>query len=230
MDRDLRVSAIAEASAAIKGVPREQLPGFGKRILLADDNADMRDYVRRLLDTQGYEVDAVEDGERALASARSTPPDLVLTDVMMPKLDGFGVLRGIRSDPKLAGTPVLMLSARAGEEAKVEALDAAADDYLAKPFAARELLARVNSNIQMAALRRDAARAVMQSEQRFMMSQERLSLALSTGRVADIRLGCRKRQVEHPRSAEPVLRCFIRGPFERGAASADLRRHSPRRP
>jgi signal transduction histidine kinase len=93
-------------------------------------------------------------------------------------------LRGIRGDPALAGTPVLMLSARAGEEAKVEALDAAADDYLAKPFAARELLARVNSNIQMATVRRDAARAVMHSEQRFVMTQERLSLALATGRVA----------------------------------------------
>jgi PAS domain S-box-containing protein len=176
--------SIAEASAAAKGIPREQLAGFGKRILLADDNADMRDYVRRLLITQGYEVDAVENGEAALASARNAPPDLVLTDVMMPRLDGFGVLRGIRSDVALASTPVLMLSARAGEEAKVEALDAAADDYLAKPFAARELLARVNSNIQMAAIRREAARAVMQSEQRFMMTQERLSLALSTGRVA----------------------------------------------
>jgi signal transduction histidine kinase/DNA-binding response OmpR family regulator len=176
--------AIVEASAATKGLPREQLAGFGKRVLLADDNADMRDYVRRLLMTQGYDVEAVEDGEAALASARKRAPDLVLTDVMMPKLDGFGVLRGIRGDPALAGTPVLMLSARAGEEAKVEALDAAADDYLAKPFAARELLARVNSNIQMAAVRRDAARAVMQSEQRFVMTQERLTLALATGRVA----------------------------------------------
>jgi PAS domain S-box-containing protein len=176
--------AIVEASAASKGLPREQLAGFGKRVLLADDNSDMRDYVRRLLITQGYDVDAVEDGEAALASARKRAPDLVLTDVMMPKLDGFGVLRGIRGDPALAGTPVLMLSARAGEEAKVEALDAAADDYLAKPFAARELLARVNSNIQMAAVRRDAARAVMQSEQRFVMTQDRLTLALATGRVA----------------------------------------------
>jgi PAS domain S-box-containing protein len=176
--------AIADVSAATKGVPREALPGFGKRILLADDNADMRDYVRRLLITQGYEVEAVEDGEAALASARKTAPDLVLTDVMMPKLDGFGVLRGIRNDAALAGTPVLMLSARAGDEAKIEALDAAADDYLAKPFIARELLARVNSNIQMAVVRRDAARAVMQSEQRFVMTQERLTLALSTGRVA----------------------------------------------
>ena len=174
----------AETALATEEQPRDSLPGFGKRVLLADDNADMRDYVRRLLEAQGYAVETAEDGEVALASARRSPPDLVLTDVMMPKLDGFGVLRGIRSDAKLAGTPVLMLSARAGEETKVQALDAAADDYLAKPFAARELLARVNSNIQMAMVRRDAARSVMQSEQRFVMSQERLTLALSTGRVA----------------------------------------------
>jgi signal transduction histidine kinase/DNA-binding response OmpR family regulator len=180
----LASSEPSRAALATDELPRESLPGFGKRVLLADDNADMRDYVRRLLETHGYAVETVEDGEAALSSARRSPPDLILTDVMMPKLDGFGVLRGIRSDPKLAGTPVLILSARAGEEAKVEALDAAADDYLAKPFAARELLARVNSNIQMAVVRRDAARSVMQSEQRFVMSQERLTLALSTGRVA----------------------------------------------
>src|SRR6201999_1752457 len=96
----------------------------GKRVLLADDNADMRDYVRRLLIAQGYEVEAVEDGEAALAAARQAAPGLALTDVMMPKLDGFGLLRGIRNPPALASTPVLMLSARAGEEAKIEALDA----------------------------------------------------------------------------------------------------------
>jgi PAS domain S-box-containing protein len=175
---------ISQAAAVAEQIPRDSLPGFGKRVLIADDNADMRDYVRRLLETQGYTVETVEDGEAALASARHSVPDLILTDVMMPRLDGFGVLRGIRADPKLASTPVLMLSARAGEEAKVEALDAAADDYLAKPFAARELLARVNSNIQMATVRTEAARAVMLSEQRFVMSQERLTLALSTGRVA----------------------------------------------
>jgi signal transduction histidine kinase/DNA-binding response OmpR family regulator len=184
LEARLASSVSSQTAVATEELPRELLPGFGKRVLLADDNADMRDYVRRLLEAQGYAVETAEDGEVALASARRSPPDLVLTDVMMPKLDGFGVLRGIRTDPKLAGTPVLMLSARAGEEAKVQALDAAADDYLAKPFAARELLARVNSNIQMAIVRRDAARSVMQSEQRFVMSQERLTLALSTGRVA----------------------------------------------
>jgi PAS domain S-box-containing protein len=184
LEKGLPPPVSSETALAAEELSRDSLPGVGRRILLADDNADMRDYVRRLLEAHGYVVETVEDGEAALASARRSAPDLVLTDVMMPKLDGFDVLRGIRSDAKLAGIPVLMLSARAGEEAKVEALDAAADDYLAKPFGARELLARVNSNIQMARVRRDAARAVMQSEQRYVMSQERLTLALSTGRVA----------------------------------------------
>jgi signal transduction histidine kinase len=131
-------------------------PSNGQRILLADDNADMRDYVRQLLETRGYQVEAVGDGETALTTARATRPDLILTDVMMPRLNGIELLRMIRSDPILAGTPVVMLSARAGEDARVEALDAIADDYLAKPFAARELLARIKSNIEIAALRRRA--------------------------------------------------------------------------
>ncbi len=158
------------------------------RVLLADDNADMREYVRRLLEAQGYQVEAVTDGQEALDSARRRTPDLVLSDVMMPHLDGFGLLSAIRHEPTLAGVPVVLLSARAGEEAKVEGLQAGADDYLVKPFAARELLARVAVNIQMARLRRDAARAVMRSEQRALMTQERLELALSSGRIAIFQL------------------------------------------
>jgi DNA-binding response OmpR family regulator/nitrogen-specific signal transduction histidine kinase len=160
------------------------LPGSNKRVLLADDNADMREYVRRLLRAQGYSVEAVSDGQAALRALRDNLPDLVLSDVMMPRLDGFGLLRSIRGDPALTSVPVILLSARAGEEAKIEGLDAGADDYLIKPFAARELLARVSANIQMAAMRRDAAREVMRSEQRFHMTNERLGLALSTGRIA----------------------------------------------
>lgn len=158
--------------------------GAGKRIVLADDNADMREYVRRLLSVAGYEVHAVENGSRALEMARKIAPDLILTDVMMPVMDGFATLREIRRDQRLAGVPVILLSARAGEEAKIEGLDAGADDYLVKPFASRELIARVNSNIQMAVMRREAARAVMESERRFLMTRERLELALSTARVA----------------------------------------------
>jgi signal transduction histidine kinase/DNA-binding response OmpR family regulator len=157
--------------------------GAGKRIVLADDNADMRAYVARLLAGQGYAVEGVGDGVAALAAIRAAPPDLVLTDVMMPGLDGFGLLEAIRADPATRAVPVIMLSARAGEEAKVGGLEAGADDYLVKPFAARELLARVNANIQMAAVRREADRAIWASEQRFRITQERLSIALSAGGV-----------------------------------------------
>ena len=103
---------------------------------------------------------------------------------MMPKLHGFDLLRAIRSEPATASVPVVMLSARAGEEAKIEGLEAGADDYLIKPFAARELVARVKANVQMAEIRREANRAVLLSEQRYLMTQDRLSRALATGRVS----------------------------------------------
>ena len=137
-------------------LPPTAAAASGYRILLADDNTDMRDYVRQLLEAQGYRVEAVADGEAALVAARARRPDLILTDVMMPRLNGIELLKMIRSDKALAGTPVVMLSARAGEDARVKALDAIADDYLAKPFGARELLARIRSNIKIAALRRRA--------------------------------------------------------------------------
>lgn len=177
------------------GSPNGLLPGQGKNILLADDNADVRDYVQRLLRDQGYDVLAVADGEQALRAIESRAPDLILSDVMMPNLDGFGLLRAIRSDSALASIPVILLSARAGEEAKVGGLEAGADDYLIKPFAARELLARVSANIQMAEVRRESAREVMRSEQLALISQERLSIALSTGRIAIFELDATTRLV-----------------------------------
>ncbi|HEY0096365.1 MAG TPA: ATP-binding protein, partial [Archangium sp.] len=118
-------------------------------ILLADDNADMREYVRRLLEGP-YTVEAVENGTRALEAARARPPDLLLSDVMMPGLDGFGLLRELKADSRTAAVPVILLSARAGEEAKVEGLEAGADDYLVKPFGARELVARVEGAVKAA--------------------------------------------------------------------------------
>jgi signal transduction histidine kinase/FixJ family two-component response regulator len=128
----------------------------GGPVLVADDNADMRDYVRRLLAGQGYEVEAVGDGEVALAAARRLAPDLVLSDVMMPRLDGFGLLKALQVEDGLRDVPVILLSARAGEEARVAGADAGADDYLTKPFSARELLARVGANLALARVRREA--------------------------------------------------------------------------
>lgn len=125
------------------------------RVLIADDNADMRGYVGRLLASQNYAVEAVADGQAALDRARANPPDIVLTDIMMPRLDGFGLLKALRADERTRTLPIIMLSARAGEEARVEGLGAGADDYLIKPFSARELLARVRSHLDLARLRKE---------------------------------------------------------------------------
>lgn len=133
------------------------------RILIADDNADLREYLSRLLAAR-YTVEAVGDGEAAFAAAKASQPDLVLTDVMMPKLDGFGLLSALRADSGTRTIPVILLSARAGEEARVEGLGAGADDYLVKPFSARELLARVDGTIALAKLRRDAEQALKDRE------------------------------------------------------------------
>ena len=136
------------------------------RVILADDNADLREYMARLLTEQGYAVQTVADGESALDALRASRPDLLISDVMMPRLDGFGLLRQVRDDPSLRDLPVIMLSARAGEEARVEGLDAGADDYLTKPFSARELLARVSANFKLSRIRQEAAEALRASEQR----------------------------------------------------------------
>jgi PAS domain S-box-containing protein len=124
-----------------------------KCIVVADDNPDMRGYLTHLLCDQ-YDVHAVVDGVEAVAATRRLRPALVLTDVMMPRLDGFGVLNAIRSEPALSGTPVILLSARAGEESRIEGLHAGADDYVVKPFTARELKARIATHVKMAELRR----------------------------------------------------------------------------
>ena len=113
----------------------------------------MRGYVRRLLSSQGYEVDAVADGEAALHAARARPPGLVLADVMMPKLDGLGLVRELRNDPETRGVPIILVSARAGEESRVDGFGKGADDYLIKPFSARELLARVSARLELARVR-----------------------------------------------------------------------------
>jgi signal transduction histidine kinase/CheY-like chemotaxis protein len=128
-----------------------------RRVLLADDNADMRQYVQRILAPE-FDVDSVADGMQALSAARERTPDLVLTDVMMPELDGFGLLKELRNDRHTQAIPVVMLSARAGEEARVEGLQAGADDYLVKPFNARELVARVRVNLELSKLRKELFR------------------------------------------------------------------------
>lgn len=151
--------------------PASSSPGKGERqpasrILFADDNADMREYVRRLLRPR-YDVQVAPDGRIALALVKEYRPDLVLADVMMPGMDGFELLQALRSNQETSNIPVILLSARAGEEAQVEGLEAGADDYLIKPFSARELLARIGAHLEIARLRMAAEHEVRAERERF---------------------------------------------------------------
>ena len=144
----------ASAHPPLPALPREAPRGH---VLLADDNADMRDSLGRLLESR-FTVEAVADGQAALAAARARPPDVVLSDVMMPGLEGFGLVRAFKADPRTAHVPLMLISARAGEEAKIEGLEAGVDDYLVKPFGARELLARVGAKVTVGQARAERER------------------------------------------------------------------------
>ena len=133
-------------------------PAVRVRVLVADDNADMREYLTRLLTGAGYQVRAVADGGEALEAVHAEIPDLVVSDVMMPRLDGLSLVAALRTEPRTAPVPVLLLSARADQEASIEGLQAGADDYLVKPFAAADLLARVRANVELSRLRNHHSR------------------------------------------------------------------------
>ncbi|WP_211467111.1 ATP-binding protein [Collimonas silvisoli] len=160
----LRGGNAAIAGTATAGVPSLVQPAAsaastatsGARVLVADDNADMREYLVRLLAPR-WVVEAVVDGQAALDSALEGPPDLVLSDVMMPRMDGVALLRALRADARTSTVPVILLSARAGEEAIIAGLEIGADDYLVKPFSGRELISRVATHMEMARVRRVTA-------------------------------------------------------------------------
>ena len=133
-------------------------------ILLADDNSDMREYVSRLLSEQ-FRVIAVSNGAEALQAALADPPRLILSDVMMPEMNGFELVKALREDPRTRTIPIILLSARAGEESSVEGLAHGADDYLIKPFTARELLARVDAHLAMQSRREEAEKALKESQE-----------------------------------------------------------------
>jgi signal transduction histidine kinase/DNA-binding response OmpR family regulator len=161
-------------------------PAERPRLLLVDDNADMRLYVRRLLGTR-YDVQVAEDGEAALAAIEQNTPDLVLSDITMPRLDGLGLLTRLRANPRTSTLPIILLSARAGEESLVEGLQTGADDYLIKPFTARELLARVAANLTTARIRKNAAKAAEASEAQLAAVLQQLPVGVTlvdqTGRM-----------------------------------------------
>ena len=145
-------AAVAEATSwtAVAAEPAAEPERGAVRVLVADDNADMREHLARLLRAEGWSVETVADGREALRALRAAPPDLLLTDVMMPELDGFELLRAVRADPRTATLPVVVLSARAGEGASAEGLDLGADDYVVKPFVSADLVARLRGTLRLA--------------------------------------------------------------------------------
>ncbi len=135
--------------------PEVRAEGARAHVLLADDSADMRQYVERLL-VSDFGITAVADGVEAYKIAIRARPDLIISDVMMPGLSGIELIRKLRANPATAGIPVILLSARMGEEARIEGIEAGADDYITKPFSARELIARVGGALNLASVRREA--------------------------------------------------------------------------
>ena len=196
--------AALETSATFLALAHPMLPPVTaaasdqSTVLLVDDNRDMREYVTRLLQSQ-FRVVCAQDGQCALDLLDTgLRPDLVLSDVMMPRLDGFGLLKAMRARPPTENTPVIFLSARAGEEARIEGLDVGADDYLIKPFSARELTTRIDTHIRLSRLRRAAGEHIKASE-------ERLRIAIDEAGMATWDLDLRTGELRWSRSCYTLL-------------------------
>lgn len=142
------------------------IPENRDKILIVDDNPDMRSYIKGLLQSR-FHVITANNGKEALDAIKETNPDLVVSDIMMSQMDGIQLMKTLKGDPETQGLPVILLSARAGEEAKIEGYEIGADDYLVKPFSAKELIARITSQIKLKRTRREVENnlrnAIMQS-------------------------------------------------------------------
>jgi signal transduction histidine kinase len=197
-----------------QGVGHVEAPPGASRILVADDNADMRAYLGRILGER-WAVETHADGVSALAAARARLPDLVLSDVMMPGLDGFGLLKALRAEESTRHVPVVLLSARAGEEARIEGLERGADDYLVKPFSARELVARIGSQLTLSAARREAE---LQTQQMDRLRGE----AESASRAKDEFLAMLSHELRNPLS--PILTALQLMRLREGADAVERER------
>jgi phosphate regulon transcriptional regulator PhoB len=131
-----------------------------KRILIIEDDRDIVELVRYNLANEGFQVSSAHDGSTGLSTLKKTPPDLLLLDLMLPKLSGLEICREIRRDDSLNRLPILMLTARGEEADRVVGLEMGADDYVTKPFSPRELLARVKALLRRAEPPADAPRSI----------------------------------------------------------------------
>lgn len=150
-------------------------PTKDTRILIVDDNGDMREYLKRLLQPY-FSVFTANNGAAALEKIAEINPHLVLSDIMMPVMDGKTMLENIRTNPLTLRLPVIFLSARAGEEARIDGLEAGADDYLVKPFSAAELLTKVRAQIKIS-----MARGHAEQELRSLLTDAPVAIAIYNG-------------------------------------------------
>ena len=187
-------TAIFGAGDAAPLGPRAEVAGGGnglmpESILVVDDDPDIARFVEVNLRSAGYEVSVASDGEQALEKAGSLRPDLVLLDVMMPRIDGFEVAHRLRRNPQTSNTSIIMLTAKALATDKVLGLTAGADDYIIKPFDPIELLARVKGTLRRA--------------------KEMRNLSPLTGLPGNIRI---QEEIERMVREESAVRGAVRGP------------------
>ncbi|MEO8403869.1 MAG: response regulator, partial [Chitinophagaceae bacterium] len=151
-------------------------------VLIVDDNSDMRNYLSTLLGKQ-FNIEIASNGKEALDKIKKHSPDIVVSDIMMPVMDGVTMVKHIKENAGTSDIPVILLSARAGEQEKIEGYETGADDYLVKPFSAKELLARIQAQLKIAALRKKQNEAISNSEQRLrdMIMQAPVSMAILRG-------------------------------------------------
>ena len=236
-------STIVRAGARVASgdaLPERAGDGGRARILLADDNGDLRAYVARVLSPH-HDVVAVRNGVEGLEALRARRFDLVVSDVMMPEMDGFAFVKAVRGDPALQTLPFIMLSARAGEGAAIEGLSRGADDYLVKPFSAEELLARVFAQLSAASIRERATRDLRSSEERFRMLTASMphivlegdpvrgltflseAFTTYTGMPLEEGLGDGWRRAVHPEDAGPMMERWMHALRSGGSFTSEFR-------
>jgi PAS domain S-box-containing protein len=206
MTSDLRRALIAEGERWVRGAaPAEAPPATdsdGPLVVIADDNADMRDFLTDRLRRAGYRIHAANDGLAALGACRALKPALLLSDVMMPELDGLALTRALRADEATAALPIVLLSARAGETARIEGFEAGADEYLEKPFGSKELVARVDSALRLA-----RARTALVDKERRIAVLARQASVVETAMDAIVSIDETQHIVQFNAAAEAMFGC-----------------------
>ena len=182
MERNVERAGFAAPQAA--GTPPDaEVPADAPEILVVEDNADMRRLLEFLL-AREFRVRTARNGREGLERAREAAPDLILTDVMMPEMTGTELCRAIKSDPQTRGIPLMLVTSKAERQMKIEGLELGADDYVAKPFHPRELLARVRSLVRLHRLQGE----IRERNEELESSNRELERALAELREAEVQL------------------------------------------